>query len=991
MHEGPRTKASGHPGPPFRVQCFLEVHWAAGNLGRTVAGGVSRFGVLGALVFERDGRSVPLPSGRQRSLLALLLLAGGVPLSRDRLIDELWGERPPASAVSALHVHLSKLRGLLGDLLVLEAAGYALQAGAFELDVWRFDALVEQARTEPERTVALLSEALGLFRGEPLSDVACEGSIAQWRRALEEKRMQAILLRIDAELAAGAAGELVAELERLASEHPFEERLWGQLMLALYRAGRQADALEAYQRARRLFAAELGLEPGDQLGGLQQRILDRDPTLNPAAPEAAPPPVPVEPTPEEPPARPPSTLPRPLTRLVGRQWELEMLAAMLADPDIRLITLTGPGGVGKTRLLLELARLQEPNYLDGAVLVRLERLTDPALVAAEIASALALRADGDGPGADGLSAYLRERELLLVIDNFEHLPAAAMLIAELLAVAPSIRVLVSSRTALRIRGEQVCEVEPLPLPASDSASEARESPAVQLFLQSALAANRKLEIDAAVTETVARICRALDGLPLAIELAASRARWLSPAQIADQLARPLNIGGQGLRDLPDRQQTLQATMRWSYDLLAVGAQEVLRCAGVFLGGFTLAALEAAVGRPIHAEIDELLEASLVRRQADVGRFELLELVRAFALEELEACGQASEARARHRGYFATFVAATTQAFDQGGAPADLAAPLVADHANVRSALENAIEAGDEASALDLALGLRPVWLAGMLRQESQEFAQRLLDSFSIPGPSEVALLRAVAFLDYSAGAAVWHQRLVTRAREIGDQETLAMATGNLFGRALNARDLEEMRRLRPALLDLANSESSPKALGWVHYFLALDDYVDERFDASCEHASRSAEKAEEIGHEFMLGSAMGTRLLAASARDGVMEQPALAETLEFMRRPGVPPLAAFALWLVARYAAGVAPDTAGRWLAHAERILAELNSPLWPESALRDETMEVLGLDDLTPVLASTPILEHAAALAEAAAWLAERGVDEKAPRDSPRRLTAHA
>jgi len=215
-----------------------------------VAGDVCRFGVLGPLVLERDGLGVPLPSGRQRSLLALLVLGAGVPVSRDRLIDELWGESPPASAVSALHVHLSKLRGLLGGLLVLEASGYALRPGGFELDVWQFDALVEAARTDPGRAGSLLSEALGLFRGEPLCDVASEGSVAQWRRMLEEKRLQAILQRLDVELAAGGAGELVAELERLAAEHPFEERLWGQLMLALYRSGRQADALEAYQRAR---------------------------------------------------------------------------------------------------------------------------------------------------------------------------------------------------------------------------------------------------------------------------------------------------------------------------------------------------------------------------------------------------------------------------------------------------------------------------------------------------------------------------------------------------------------------------------------------------------------------------------------------------------------------------------------------------------------------------------------------------------------------
>jgi predicted ATPase len=527
-------------------------------------------------------------------------------------------------------------------------------------------------------------------------------------------------------------------------------------MLALYRAGRQADALEAYQRARRLFSAELGLEPGELLAGLQQRILERDPTLLPQARTSS-----VV-------ARPASHLPRPLTRLVGRERELTTLTGLMVDPDVRILTLTGPGGVGKTRLLLELARRQEPDYVDGAVFVRLERLTDPALVAAEIATALAQRDATDGPSADGLPSYLRDRELLMVIDNFEHLLAAAALIAELLALGPRIRVLVSSRTALRIRGEQTFEVEPLELPEGDSEAEVSQSPAVQLFVQCATAANRKLEIDTATTQTVAVICRALDGLPLAIELAASRSHSLSPAQIAEQLAQPLSIGEHSLRDLPDRQQTLQATIRWSYDLLAPGARDVLGSAAVFLGGFTLPALEAVADGPARSQTAELLEASLVRRQTSDGRFELLELVRAFALDELQASERASEARARHRRYFAAHVAPPSVAFDEGGAPGELAAPFLADHANLRAAFEDAIETGDQQSALALALGLRPLWLAGMLRQESQELANRLLDRFSIPGQEEVALLRAVAFLDYSPSAKAWHRRLGGGDAETGN-------------------------------------------------------------------------------------------------------------------------------------------------------------------------------------------------------------------------------
>ncbi len=780
-----------------------------------MAEGVWRFGVLGPLVLERQGQSVPLPSGRQRSLLALFLMAGGVPLSRDRLIDELWGERQVASAVSALHVHLSKLRDLLGDLLVREAAGYYVRAEEIELDCWSFDALVDRARANPAEAREMLHEALGLVRGDPLCDVACEGSVAQWRRALEEKQLQALLLRVDADVGAGAAGELVAELESLVSAHPFEERLWGQLMLALYRSGRQADALDAFARARRGFATELGLEPSEQLVRLHAQMLEHDSSLMTPAGDARTEPGPIaaeEPAVDQS-ARAPkaSSIPAAVTKLIGREPELAVLQALLADHDVRVVTLIGAGGVGKTRLALELARRIEAGYRDGAVLVRLERLTGPALVAAEIATALGESAGMEAPSADGLGRYLRDRDLLLVVDNFEHLLSAAVLVSELLESAPGLRMVVSSRRALRIRGERLFVVEPLELPSGGSEEAIAESPAVQLFVDRALAADPELGLDEDDYRAVAEICRALDGLPLAIELAASRCHLLTVAQIHEQLSRPLSIGERALRDLPDRQQTLRATIDWSYELLTPPAQEVLRAASVFLGGFTMAALEGVSGRMPEAELSELQEASLVRRQAaDRSRFELLELVRAFALERCLESGEAADVRTRHRRYFAELLEPVSAAFNRGGATGELSGPLRADHANLRAAFADAVEAGDQESATGIALGLRPMWIAGNLRQESGEVAERLLGRFSIPGEQEMALLPSVAALEHPA--ATWQRRFAERAAELGDQEALGVATTQLFAEAINARDRDEMTRLRPILVSLIAPETSTACL-----------------------------------------------------------------------------------------------------------------------------------------------------------------------------------
>ncbi len=941
-----------------------------------VTEGVSRFGVLGPLLLEREGNAVPLPSGRQRSLLALLLMADGMPLSRDRLIDELWGERPPASAVSALHVHLSKLRELTGDLVERQAAGYALRSHGFEVDCARFDALVEEARADQDQARPLLREALGLVRGEPLCDVSAEGSLAHWRRALEERCLQALVLRIDADLAAGADGELVAELETLLSAHPFEERPWAQLMLALYRSGRQADALDAFARARRAFASELGIEPGEQLVRLHTAILQHDGSL-------------LAPSNEDgrrsdaghgdPAARRSSDLPSPVTKVIGRESALDAIQALMADESTRVLTLVGAGGVGKTRLGLELARRIEADYRDGSVFVALERLTNPALVAAEIATALGHRAGTDGPGADGLGRYLRDMELLLVLDNFEHLLSVAVLVSELLEVAPHVNVLITSRAPLRIRGERLFGVEPLELPSGASEHEIAGSPAVQLFVDRAHQSDPAFDPDPDGYGTLAAICQGLDGLPLAIELAASRSHLVTLAEIHEQLSRPLLVGERSLRDLPERHQTLRATISWSYDLLTGSAQEAVRAAGAFRGGFTAAALEAVIGRTPATELVELQEASLVRRQSDDGRFELLELVRAFAREQSRDAGEAEAIDARHRRYFAHLVPSASAAFDAGTAVGQLSVPLRADHANFRGAFASAIEAGDQESATALALGLRPLWIAGNLGHESREFAERLLDRFPISGVDELALLRVVAALEQSGGK--WQRRFAERAAELGDQEASGIATTQLFADAITARDRDEMDRLHPVLLSLITPEASPRVLGWVYYSLFGESYVEGRFEEAYEYASSSVQRARDIGHSYMLVCALEACLLARWAVDGEIKQPDLAEVFELASGHGVHSVAVAALWFVARYAAAVDPESARRWLTLAERISTEFDAGPSLEEVLRSETMEVLGITDIAPLLEEFPAFDPATALDEVTEWIASREATEVARR----------
>ncbi len=468
-----------------------------------------RFGILGPFeVADDQGRELALGGRKQRAVLAVLLLHAGEVVSSQRLIDELWGERAPATADKTVQVYVSNLRKALGGgLLVTRGGGYVLQAEAADVDVECFRALVADGRralsaSDAQGAAEALREALGLWRGPPLADFAYEPFAQREIARLEEARVAALEDRIDADLALGEHAGLVGELEALVGEHPLRERLRGQLMVALYRSGRQADALTAYREASHLLRDELGLEPSESLQGLERSILRHDPTLHPAAHAAS---VPA------------GNLPVPATPFLGRARELAEITALLRNAGTRLLTLTGVGGSGKTRLALQAAEACAADHGDGAWFVGLADVADPELIAPTICEALEVAEQPGLTAAQCLKSWLRDHERLLVLDNLEQLATGAAVLAELLASCPGLALLTTSREPLHLAGEQQYEVPVL-----------EREDAIELFISRVRAVTPLLSIE---VELAREICERLDRLPLAIELAGARAKILSPAEI----------------------------------------------------------------------------------------------------------------------------------------------------------------------------------------------------------------------------------------------------------------------------------------------------------------------------------------------------------------------------------------------------------------------------------------------------------------------------
>ncbi|MGK5498784.1 AfsR/SARP family transcriptional regulator [Streptomyces sp. URMC 125] len=746
-----------------------------------------RFGVLGPLaVWDDRGEAIKVPEAKVRTLLADLLAHGGDPVSADRLVHDLWGGEPPGKPTGALQAKVSQLRRVLGrDRVVREGPGYRLRLdpAADEVDADRFRALVAEAGPvrDPHARAALLTEALGLWRGPAYADFADEEFARGPAHRLAEQRLSVLEEQAEARLAAGDHVLLAGELADLVARHPLRERLRAVQIRALYLAGRQSEALASYEDLRAHLVEELGVDPGPELSALHQAVLRQDPGLRrgpasaapdparngtasaPAAPPPAPAPEPSEPasgtagvpTAAPPAADPNSNLPVPLTPLIGRDQALARLSRLLEAA--RLATLTGPGGVGKTRLAVAAAATLAGRHPNGVWLVEFAgvRAGTSADLAQVVAATLGIREDapsalpGNGTGAADrspahrLAAALRDRRALLVLDNCEHVVDAAAELAELLLrTAPGLRVLATSQEPLGLAGEAVFLVEPL-----------GTADAVRLFAERAAASTPgfRLDREASDREAVAEICRRLDGIPLALELAATRVRVLGLRELAVRLGDRFRVLTSRQRGAPARQQTLRAMIDWSWELLSAPERIVLRRLAVHSDGCDLEAAEATcAGEGVAREevldlVTRLVDRSLVVVvDGPTGpRYRLLESVTAYAAERLHEMEDLTAVRDRHLRYYLA-LAERAEPRLRGADQRIWLARLDAEAGNLRAALDEGIRRpaeGGAAEAVRLATALSWWWL---LRGRLTEARRSLAAVLAAAGGSapETALLHA---------------------------------------------------------------------------------------------------------------------------------------------------------------------------------------------------------------------------------------------------------
>lgn len=855
--------------------------------------------VLGPVTVERSDGPAALGGAKLQLLLGVLVANRNRTLSPDQLCDALWDDAQPATATTTLRSHLSRLRRILQPEARIEsrASSYAIAAPFDTFDADRFEQAIDASSNAVDEALVktCLGEALAWWGGPAFGDLADNVWIQPEAVRLDELRLSATERWIDARLIIGDDLQLIGDLERLVAVHPLRECFWRQLMISLYRSGRQGEALRRAADLSHLLREELGLDLSVAARDLERKMLTDDPSL-----------------------RPPAREPRPVavgrvvdlpTRLIGRDNDIERLKMLMTSE--RLITLVGPGGVGKTRLARRLGAEYGANGRT-ATMVELAAVREATSTAAAVATALDVQQRQHGTVDETLTEVLREREQLVVLDNCEHvIGAVASLVGKLTTGCPKLRLLATSREPLGVPGEVVYTVAPLTIADEADIVDLAASPAVQLFCERAAAARSDFTVTPQLLPVLARLCRRLDGLPLAIELAAVRARSLGPEAMIERLDRRFSLLDAGPRHVDRRHQNLQNMVAWSYDLLTPSEQRLFMRLSIFAGSFELHAVDAVCATDVDPAdvLFALVDRSMVQvADLDEPRYHLLETLREFGRTRLDEADATRRYEVRHLDWFLDLAERASQGMT-GPDEREWSDRIERDFDNLRAAQAFAMHSGNVDAALRLVAAMREFsfrkiryevtsWAAAAVQMEGVDahdaypvvqatvayghFVRGELDAAISVG---LAAVEAAARLGVDGGglaertlgnsyfylgrtdeALRWMDVMVSSARAAGEPARLAHA---LYMRSVAETSVG--RSVRGAIMAgeaqaAATACRSPTALAQAGYALGLALESTEP-SAGRDQLEAAAERAAEAGNRWIEAFAR-TEVLWIEARLG---------------------------------------------------------------------------------------------------------------------------